>query len=356
MRPPSPTPDEVPERPRNGPPPAVAVAATGRPFAPPRVGAAEPAPAGPAVPPGVADLLAAYALAPNTRRAYAADWRAFTAWGAGAGLTTLPATPTTLARYLQEADATGGVPPGTLTRRCAAIRLAHLTAGHPTPTAHELVRQTLRALRRKRGVAPRRQAAPLVTALLRQVLAAIPEDDLRGVRDRALLLVGFAGALRRSELCAVDVDHLEAADDGYWLRIPSAKSDPEGKGERVTLPRGQHQATDPVIALERWVHLAAITRGPLFRGIDRWGHLAATRLDPGTVARILKGAVAAAGLAPARYSGHSLRAGLITAAVDAQVDDRTIQRQSRHRSRSGMEPYVRSRPSIRTSAAARVGL
>ena len=303
----------------------------------------------------LAQLLEDHALAPNTRRAYAADWADFERWCRRYSRRALPADPETVVLYLLDLDRAGR-PPVTLTRRCAAIRLAHGSAHHPIPTSDELVRQTLRALRRKHGVAPKRQAAPLVTTLLRQVVTAMPEDTIRDVRDRALLLVGFAGALRRSELCAIDVEHLQENEDGYWLTVPASKTDQEGRGDRIALPRGQHQETDPVIALRRWLRLGAITTGPVFRGIDRWDHVALTRLDPGTAARIIKGAVAMAGLAPGRYSGHSLRAGLITSAVDAQVDDRTIQRQSRHRSRSGMDPYVRSRPSMRTSAAARVGL
>ena len=190
-------------------------------------------PAVPALP--VADLEAAaeYARqekAPATRAAYRSDFASFRAWCAGKGVDALPAAPESVAAYLAS-EAENGLAASTITRRCAAIRYAHRLADFEPPTNSERVRATLRGIRRAIGAAPARKAPALADTVRAMALAA--PDSLKGFRDRALLLLGFAGAFRRSELVALDVADLEETEDGLKVIIRRSKTDQEGHGETI---------------------------------------------------------------------------------------------------------------------------
>ncbi|MEN9936567.1 MAG: hypothetical protein RLZZ387_3146 [Chloroflexota bacterium] len=287
-----------------------------------------------------------------TRRAYQADWRDFSRWCEARALPHLPAAPVTVAAYLAESAAR--LKPSTLQRRLASISQAHQLAGHPSPTRDEQVRTVLKGIRRVRGTAPAQKAAA-GTEVVRALVAALG-DDLAGLRDRALLLVGFAGAFRRSELVALDAADVTFAPEGMLLRLRRSKTDQEGRGETKGIPLGKNAGTCPVRALQAWVRAAAITEGPLFRRVDRWGRVGAARLSDRSVARVVQRAAAAAGFDPADYAGHSLRAGFATSAAAAGVSDRAIMRQTGHRSRQMLDRYVRAGGVFRENAAAEVGL
>ncbi len=296
---------------------------------------------------------AARAKAPNTLRAYRADWADFAAWCARYDLPALPAAPATVALYLA-ALADGGRKASTLQRRLSAISQAHQVAGLDTPTREALVRLTWAGIRRTIGTAQDGKA-PLVTADLRRLVAALPEG-LPGVRDRALLLVGFAGAFRRAELVGLDVADVRATRDGLIATIRHSKTDQEGQGRAVGLPYGSHPATCSVRALADWRDAGAIAAGPLFRRIDRHGNVGAARLSDRAVALIVQRAAAAAGLDPADYAGHSLRSGLATAAAQAGVSERAIMAQTGHRAVTMVRRYIRDGSLFRENAAASVGL
>jgi integrase len=283
----------------------------------------------------------AAAKAPNTVRAYRSDWREFSAWAAWRGFEALPATPQTLALYLTA-------------RRLAAIGQAHRAAGWPTPTDDPAVKVVWVGIRRVHGTAAE-GAAPLTVALLRRVVEALPED-LVGHRDRALLLVGFAGALRRSELVALDVADVEQRTEGLVLRIRRSKTDQEGAGRLVGVPYGSNPPTCPVRALRAWCEAAEITTGPLFRPVTRSGKLGGGRLTAASVNRAVQRAVRRAGLDPRPYSAHSLRAGLATSAAEVGVSERAIMAQTGHRSLAVARGYIRSGSLFRDHAAAQVGL
>jgi integrase len=317
----------------------------------------DPAPLAPASPPaaapavaptaaGLAALGAAHgfaraALSPATQRAYRADWAHFEVWCAGAGFPALPAAPEAVAAYL--ADHARLLGRAALRRRLAAIGGRHRMAGHAPPTGQAAVRATLRGLLRQTAAAPPRRAAALGTAELRRLVAACP-GDLAGLRDRALLLLGYAAALRRAELVAVEREHLVLEGGGLRLLIPRSKGDPEGEGAWVGLPRGTRRETCPVRALEAWLEASGCRSGPVFRRIDCWGHVARARLHPDAVRQILRRRAAAAGLSvPAleRLSPHVLRAGFVTEAYKAGARDEEIMAHTRHRDLKTMRGYVR---------------
>ena len=230
------------------------------------------------------------AQAANTRRAYASDWKHFAAWCRAAGQGSLPAAPETVVLYLSALAETARV--STLTRRLSAISQAHQAAGLETPTAHLAVRKLMAGIRRQKGTAQTGKR-PLVTADLRVLLAPLGSRRILEVRDRALLLVGFAGAFRRSELVGLDVGDLEFNREGLIVNIRRSKTDPEGQGRKVGIPYGSTPATCPVRALEAWLAVLGADDGPLFRGINRHGHLAGGRLTAQSVALVIKRLAAA---------------------------------------------------------------
>jgi len=294
-----------------------------------------------------------HAKAAHTVKAYRQDWAAFVAWCTAYGLTPLPATPETVARYLTAQAPTLKV--STLQRRLSAISQAHTAQGYPRFSVRDdPLRSVWAGIRRVHGVAPQGKA-PVVTADLKVMVAQLP-DSLGGLRDRALLLLGFAGAFRRSELVSLTVDDLRFTREGLTVQLRRSKTDPEGRGRKVGIPYGSHRETCPVRSLQAWLEASGITEGPIFRPITRHGQMRPQALSDKAVALIVKRWAQAAGWDPALYAGHSLRAGLATAAAQAGVPERVIMAQTGHRSARTVRRYIRDGSLFRANAAAEMGL
>jgi len=250
----------------------------------------------------------------------------FKAYCDAKGVSSLPALPETLAAYLAAEAQTAK--PSTIGRRVAAIRYAHKLAGVETPTDAEGVKATMRGIRRTFGGA-RNKKAPAVAAKMRSMVAMAPEG-LAGLRDRALLLVGFAGAFRRSELVALDVADIAETETGMLATIRGSKTDQERQGVTIAIARGDIAC--PVKALRAWLDAADIEAGPLFRPINRHGNLLASRLTAQSVASIVKAYATRAGFDASAYSGHSLRAGFLTSAAGNGASIFKMMDVSRHKS------------------------
>ena len=251
-------------------------------------------------------------VSPRTARQYEADWNTFRAWCSGHGAPHLPAPPAVVAAYLAERSATRGR--SGLRLILAAISHHHRRAGHLWTSGDPVIASVMRGILREQKQ-PVRPAAALTSTELRQLLAGCG-DDLAGLRDRALLLVGFAGALRRSELVALDREDVRFTRDGLVLRIRSSKGDQEGQGADVGIARGSRPATCPVRAMEAWLRRAGITYGPVFRRLTAAGTVEG-RLTGNGVWWILRARAREAGLEVdpgERLSPHGLRAGFITEA------------------------------------------
>src|SRR5215467_11184342 len=219
----------------------------------------------PALPAADIDRAASYAKqdkAPATRAAYRSDFASFQAFCLSRGVASLPATPETVAAYLAS-EAETGLKPSTISRRCAALRYAHKLADYEPPTNSEEVKATLRGIRRSIGAAPARKA-PAVAEIMREMAHAAP-IGIKGLRDRALLLLGFGGAFRRSELVALDVADLQFTDDGLRVTIRRSKTDQEGIGTTIAIIKGG--ACCPCKALMEWLLVAKIDDGPIFRPV-----------------------------------------------------------------------------------------
>ncbi|MXP64744.1 integrase [Roseomonas sp. M0104] len=316
---------------------------------PPEVQALLAGPLGPAV--AAAAGYAGKALAENTRRAYAADWRAFTAWCAAGDVVPLPAEPVVIAGHL--ASLAPQLGRAGLKRRLAAIAHAHRQAGQPWQPGHPVIRATLRGILASHAK-PVRPAAALTSAEIKQLLNACG-SDLAGQRDRALLLLGFAGALRRSELVAVDREHLRFTTEGLTLRIPRSKRDQEGEGATLGIPRGLNPLTCPVRAVEQWLRRARIDYGAVFRRVTAAGTME-DRLSPQGVWRILRRRAAIAGLtvhASERLSPHGLRAGFITEAYLNGARDEQVMHHARQSDFATTQAY-RRRAKITQDSPARL--
>ncbi|MHB9108558.1 MAG: site-specific integrase [Armatimonadota bacterium] len=215
------------------------------------------------------------------------------------------------------------------------------------------MRQVLRGIRRTIGTASKGKA-PILSADIAAMVAMLP-DTLLGLRDRTLLLVGFAGGFRRSELAGISVEHLEETDEGVKILLPRSKTDQEGRGRLVAILRGKNPATCPVRALRAWREAAEITSGPVFRRVDRHGRV----LEPlraQAVALVVKRAAVAAQLDPAQYAGHSLRSGLVTQAAKNKATVADIMRQTGHRSTETVNRYVRKANIFEDNISGIVGL
>ena len=275
--------------------------------------------------------------AAGTRRAYGSDFRIFASWCAARGTLALPAEPATVATFIA-AEADAGIKPSTIGRRLAAIRYTHRLASQPTPTDAEVVGVTMRGIRRTVGAAKVKKA-PATAKLLGQMLEHVP-DTLAGRRDRALLLLGFACALRRSELVALQVTDLEMSCDGLRVTIRRSKTDQEGQGQGqvVGVP-----AVGKLLVAERvaaWIRAAGITSGPIFRPINRHGHVLAAALRDTSVAAIVKAYAGRAGLDAATFAGHSLRRGFLTSAAQHGATLAKMKAVSRHKSVDVLMGYV----------------
>jgi len=295
------------------------------------------------------------ALSPATLRAYRADWHHFCTWCRAAGWSPLPAAPSTVAAYLASLAATHAS--SALVRRLAALSRAHRLASQDWPAAHPAIRNTLRGIQRKHGRPPR-QAAALATGEVRSLVATCDSTPV-GQRDRALLLLCYAGALRRSELVAVEREHLTIVDGGLRLLIPRSKGDQTGKGVSIGVPRGKTADTCPVRAVEAWLQTSGCRRGPVFRGIDRRGVIGDRALHPDAVRQVLKKRAVIAGLAlPAgeRLSPHGLRAGFITQAYINGARDEQIMDHTRQKDLRTMRGYVRRAKLVSDSPANLLGL
>ncbi|MFH2140169.1 MAG: site-specific integrase [Pseudomonadota bacterium] len=279
------------------------------------------------------DKLAEYlqaSLSNNSKRAYLSDIQHFLNWGGK-----IPATSDVVAQYLvAHAESLSNA---TLSRRLVSIGRAHTSQGFAAPTKSELVKATLHGIRRVHGTA-QHQVSPILKA---DIIAMVENlNGLIGLRNRALLLVGFAGAFRRSELVAVNCTDVSFVEQGMIVHIRRSKSDQTGHGRKIAIPYARGKCC-PVFALKEWLAASQISSGAIFRPVTKHGLIQECALSPDAVAHVVKQRALAAGLDPSNYSGHSLRSGLVTSAAQAGVSANKILQQTGHRSLDMMTRYIR---------------
>lgn len=294
-------------------------------------------------------------LATSTRVVYASAWVQWTAWCRTRDLTPLPASPEAIAAYLVE-RAEAGLSYGTIDLACSAISHHHHRQGFSDPMGDITLRRVRRGLRRIIGVAPRRQAHPLTVAEVGTIVSAIDPGTATGVRDRALILLGYASALRPSELAALRLGDLTARRDGILIRVRRSKTDQDGVGQLVGVVAGRNSQTDPIGGLAAWLSIRPGGRGPLFTRIHQTGVATLEPIGPRTVSRMVQARAAEAGMDGKFVSGHSLRAGhATTAAANGAGVDR-IAAETRHRDLDTLiEHYIRPSDALATSTSRDLG-
>lgn len=281
--------------------------------------------------------------ASSTRKAYLSDWNIFVEWCDRSGeATPLPAIPITVALFLNSQDKQGFAP-STLNRRLAAIKLAHEAKGFDSPAKSRLVRETLSGIRRKSSTLSVRKE-PMTASKMVRLLEAVPSNTTMGIRDRAILLIGFGGALRRSEIVNFKAADIREEPEGLRVFIKRSKTDQEGVGQEITIPREVTSSEYcPVVALNNWLVVSSIKTGFLFRSINKGGVInhRRNRLRPRTICLIIKKYVKLVKMDPDNFGGHSLRSGWITSAAENGASVFKLKEVSRHKSLTVLSSYVR---------------
>lgn len=317
-----------------------------------------------------ADRVLSYAgkdLAESTRKAYVSQWKGFAAWCEERGATALPAASETVAAYLTDKGPERSR--SWLTQASSAIRKTHRTAGREDPTAAEGVRRIIKAIKKEHGTPCQPKAPALVEDVIAMVNAVDrpePSEEagpaararyLRALRDRALILVGYGAALRRSELAGACVEWIEWNAKGIKVQIPRSKGDQEGKGESVAINYQASPRYCPVVSLRRWLQASGIESGPLFRSVPRSAQLAPDAMSGRTVRNVVRRAAKAAGLENVEaFSGHSLRRGCITQAAMNGEPLRKLQKHARHKDTRTTSRYIDAAQIMEMNVSRSLGL
>jgi site-specific recombinase XerD len=291
--------------------------------------------------------------AKNTLRGYRSDWKDFVAWCETNGVAAIPATPEAVAAYI--ADCASRLKVGSIQRRLNAIAEAHKATGLDySPTSSGIVRNTFKGIKRTLGTAATQKAATLLEDI--RAMIATSDEGLIGLRDRALILIGFSGAFRRSELVNLVLEDLSFTRDGLTVTLRRSKTDQDGTGRKIGIPYGANPDTCPVRTMQSWIEQAAIQTGPLFRSVSRYGQVQASGLSPIDVARVVKKLAQRAGLDPRKFAGHSLRSGHATQAAISGATERSIMTQTGHRSVQMVRRYIRDGNLFRENSGGKLGL
>ncbi|MDH3738475.1 MAG: site-specific integrase [Alphaproteobacteria bacterium] len=274
--------------------------------------------------------------APATKWMYGASVRKFEVWCRNRDLSALPAAIETVAMFVAH-EAKNGMRPSTVARHLAAIRQQHLDADYDDPTSDPLIRSLLRGIRRTVGTAAA-QKDPATVDILRRLVGQT-DTSTKGIRDRAILLLGFAGAFRRGELAALEVGDLEFGDGRLRVLIKRSKSDQEQAGQEVEIAAGRFLC--PLQAVREWVAAVGNDTGPLFRRVLKNGRVLDRGMTGHAIGRLVKAYAEKAGLDPAAFGAHSLRSGFLTSAAATGATVFELRAVSRHRNLEGLRPYVR---------------
>ncbi|CDZ81941.1 site-specific tyrosine recombinase XerD [Candidatus Rubidus massiliensis] len=320
----------------------------------------------------ISDLAKDYAKcsrSKNTVKSYESDLRDFEVWCRSKGLKAIPADPCSVACYLAERASKPFIDPkgqkqlplktSTLARRLSAISQAHQVAGIHFNRRHPAIQETWKGIKNIHGTAQKGKE-PILIDDLRRMIESIQtsneqKNSLIGFRDKALLLLGFAGAFRRSELVSLQVDDLKLVRDGYIVKIRRSKTDQQGEGREIAIPYGSNPITCPVRALQDWISIGNLQHGPLFMPINRHDQKSTHAMTSHAVAIIIKKYIPNKEMAT-EFSGHSLRAGFATTAAMAGVQEYAIMKQTGHKRSDTLKKYIRARDLWRENAASKLGL
>ena len=289
----------------------------------------------------------------NTRRSYEYSWDVFDRFCESMRLIALPAEPMTVALFLAD-QYQNNLSVSTLSQRIAAIRSMHLGNDYLSPTDSEFVKDKMKGFRNLKGTKQSAPKDPATEDIIIAMLDAIDTSTLLGMRDRALLLYGYAGALRRSELVGIDVEHIKPVPLGHELTIPRSKGDQQAKGQKIGVMARSGSPLCPTSAVDEWLKASGIQKGSVFRRFYKNDTLGATRLGDKTVERLVKELAFRIGLSMDRFAAHSLRSGFLTSAADSGARWDKLREHARHRRLDTTAGYIKSRELFDDHAGARL--
>jgi site-specific recombinase XerD len=278
----------------------------------------------------------------NTVRAYKSDFKDFGLFCAQNGFKSLPSEPKIVSLYLTYLS-TKDAKISTLKRRLVSIGIIHRLKGHYLDTKHPSIIENLMGIKRRKGSIQKRKK-PILIKDLKLVINVIDEQkikDIKKLRDRSIILIGFSGGFRRNEIVSLDYEDLDFVEEGLKIQIRKSKTDQFGEGLVKALPYFDNSQYCPVISLKKWLELSKITSGSVFRRFVKGSKLSENRLTDQTVALLIKEYLQLAGIDNKNYSGHSLRSGFATSAAESGAEERNIMAMTGHKSTEMVRRYIR---------------
>ena len=277
----------------------------------------------------------------NTLRAYKSDFRDFGAFCAKHGLSSLPSEPKIISLYLTHLSKNSKI--STIRRRLVSISMVHKLKGHYLDTKHPIITENLLGIKRVKG-SIQRGKKPLLISHLKSIINVINEqqnEEIKKFRDRSIILIGFGGGFRRTELISIDYEDLEFVPEGLKINIRRSKTDQFGEGMIKGLPYFPNEIYCPVTSLKKWLEISKIKSGPIFRRFSKGSVLTENRLTDQSVVLLMKKYLDLAGIENKNFAGHSLRAGFATVAAESGADERSIMAMTGHKTTQMVRRYIR---------------
>jgi site-specific recombinase XerD len=293
----------------------------------------------------------------NTVRAYKSDFKDFGIFCAKNGFKSLPSDPKIVSLYLTHLS-TKDSKMSTLKRRLVSIGVIHKLKGYYLDTKHPSIIENIMGIKRRKG-SVQKGKKPLLINNLKKIINVIDKqkkEEIKKLRDRSIILIGFSGAFRRNELVSLDYDDLDFVPEGLKINIRRSKTDQFGEGSTKGLPYFNNSQYCPVVSLQKWIKISKIVSGPLFRRFTKGSNLSENRLTDQTVALIIKEYLNIAGIDSANYSGHSLRSGFATSAAESGAEERSIMSMTGHKSTEMVRRYIKEANLFKNNALNKIKL
>ena len=293
--------------------------------------------------------------ATNTVRAYKSDFKDFGLFCVQNGFKNLPSDPKIVSLYLTYLS-TKDLKMSTIKRRLVSIGVIHKIKGHYLDTKHPIITENLMGIKRRKGINQKGKKPILINhlKLLIDVIDEQKSEDIKKLRDRSIILIGFSGGFRRNEIVSLDYDDLDFVEEGLKIQIRKSKTDQFGEGSVKALPYFDNQKYCPVISLKNWINISKINAGSLFRRFSKGSRLSGNRLTDQTVALLIKEYLKIAGIDSKNYSGHSLRSGFATSAAEAGAEERNIMAMTGHKSPEMVRRYIKEANLFKNNALSKI--
>jgi len=280
--------------------------------------------------------------ATNTVRAYKSDFKDFCLFCAQNGFKPLPSDPKIVSLYLTYLS-TKDNKMSTLKRRLVSIGVIHKLKGYYLDTKHPSIKENIMGIKRRKGSIQKGKKPILINdlKLIVDVIDQQKNEDIKKLRDRSIILIGFSGGFRRNEIVALDFEDLDFVSEGLKIDIKRSKTDQFGEGSKKALPYFDNSQYCPVVSLQKWIKISKINSGSLFRRFSKGSKLSENRLTDQTVALLIKTYLQLAGIDSKKYSGHSLRSGFATSAAESGAEERSIMTMTGHKSTEMVRRYIK---------------